>query len=752
MPRRSTVGIALATVATATLGTAAAVQSVDAAAPARSTHAHARATTPPLRFSHMVIVDEQRPGNEPDVKVNPTGQIFSSEPFGFSTTSSFLWRSGDHGRSYQLVPGNIGTGKPNTCAGGGDTDLYIDPSSALFFSDLQGLTNISNSVSTDGGKTFKTTCSGAPNSPVDRMWFAAKGNLKQGNLKLYQDYDQTGTSASQDNPGGNQLVETVSTNGTTFLPVVNTNVSGTDCAGTAINCVTDNEGISGNQVVDPRTGNVFIAHTTINGASSSTPGVQVSEGRITLSGPSATGVWHESPNLVGPLCPNTHNTCVDAAKNPTELAGENFASIARDSAGYLYVTFTAGPLNHKAGSANLGQLTQAEQIYVVRSRQPATMTDPARVTWSRPIRITGPSRGISGGTNTFPWITAGSRGRVAVAWYHTNEQSEHGSCAKSQRCPVYGAAQLTHAEWTVQVAQTLNGTAAAPTWQRATVSDGPIKYGSICTNGLGCATGGDRSLGDFLQVAPDRQGALLVTYVDDTSANVQAGEDTGPEVISRQISGSSLYAGHRVTLDGGPGLASGGVGDQRGDASYSANGTRVYADKNGGSQLDLLGASISQPRGKPYVVAQLHLRSLASLAGSPKLGGNDVSWMLRWTQVHRGHAGNGTIYYVGADNNGAAPGTKPTFFFGSTSCIPANNPEEHCKFLTYPQTRTIHGRILTGRGLLRLQIPRAAARLHRGVRLRSVTAFTTTAATPQSATTIFNLIDASAPFDVTIRR
>src|SRR6478736_2475635 len=230
MHRRIAVGIAVATVATATAATVVALQVADAAPPPH----HTRATTSPLRFSHMVIVDEQRPGNEPDVKVNPSGQIFSSEPFGFSTTSSFLWRSGDHGRSYQLVPGNIGTGKPSTCAGGGDTDLYIDPSNTLYFSDLQGLTNISNSISTDGGKTFMTTCSGAPNSPVDRMWFAAKGNLKKGNLKLYQDYDQTGTSASTANPSGNQLVETVSTDGTTFVPVVNTNLSGTDCAGTAI--------------------------------------------------------------------------------------------------------------------------------------------------------------------------------------------------------------------------------------------------------------------------------------------------------------------------------------------------------------------------------------------------------------------------------------------------------------------------------------------------------------------------------------
>jgi hypothetical protein len=165
------------------------------------------------------------------------------------------------------------------------------------------------------------------------------------------------------------------------------------------------------------------------------------------------------------------------------------------------------------------------------------MKNPANVTWSRPLRITGVHRGISAGTNTFPWVTAGSRGRIAVAYYHTRERSQSGS---------FGAANLTHAEWTVQVAESLNATAKAPRYRHATVSDGTVKYGQICTNGLGCATGGDRSLGDFLQVAPARNGALLVSYVNDTSGNVQAGEDTGPEVISRQTSGPSLYAGHRV--------------------------------------------------------------------------------------------------------------------------------------------------------------------------------------------------------------
>src|SRR5438105_737291 len=89
---------------------------------------------------------------------------------------------------------------------------------ALYFADLQGLTNISNSVSTDGGATWSTNCAGAPNTPDDRMWFAGTGSLAAGNLNLYQDFDVVAS------PSGNQLVETISHDGTTFTPVMNTNL------------------------------------------------------------------------------------------------------------------------------------------------------------------------------------------------------------------------------------------------------------------------------------------------------------------------------------------------------------------------------------------------------------------------------------------------------------------------------------------------------------------------------------------------
>jgi hypothetical protein len=711
------------------------------------------AAAPGIGFSHAVVVDEQRPGFEPDVKVAPDGSIYTSVPFGFSTTQSFVWSSLDHGNSYQFVPGNVaGTGKPATCFGGGDTDLFVDPGNALYFSDLQGLTNISNSVSQDGGKTWSTNCAGAPNTPDDRMWFAGTGSLAGGDLNLYQDFDAVASSATSG--GGNVLVETESRDGTTFVPVLNTSPDST-CVGPAIHdCVTGNEGISGNQVADPNTGNVYIAHTTTEGSSGEV-GVRVAEGKIT-QGPAPTATWSESPNLDGALCPGSapssdgSPSCADSNGNPEEIAGENFATIARDSAGYLYVTFTAGPLDHNPNDPNFGALTAPEQIYVVHSLEPAG-ADPAALTWSAPERITG--SGASAGTNTFPWITAGSDGRVDVAYYHTSEASEQGTCASgSGTCTLYGASSLSNAEWSVQMAQSLNANSSSPTYTTANVSETYVKQGPICTNGIGCASGGDRSLGDFLQVSTDTTGAALVSYVFDTSADTSAGENAGPEVISRQTSGPSLLASVGTVSQGdGPGSAMGSVSDPIGDAFYSANGTRTPA----GDNLDLTGASLANGPNRT-LIARIDVRSLASLTPASDAGGTDASWILRWTDVVPGTTGNGHIYYAGMDNNQGSGGSgTPSFFVGDTSAIPPpGNPADHTKYITYPQTTQLspsQASYDARTGVITLHIPLAdVGNPAAGTVLYSATAFSATSSSPQSSTTLFNLIDSTTPFELVI--
>jgi hypothetical protein len=708
----------------------------------------ARAASGGIGFSHAVVVDEQRPGFEPDVKVAPNGTIYTSVPYGFSTTQSFVWHSLDGGNSYEFVPGTLPAGKPATCIGGGDSDLYIDPGNALFFSDLQGLTNISDSVSTDGGATWSTNCAGAPaNSPDDRMWYAGTGSLAGGNLNLYQDFDQVATNANPNDLGGNQLVEEESHDGTNFEPVINT-AAATSCQGTATDCVTDNEGISGNQVVNPSTGTIYIAHTTTEGASSGSPGVRVSIGNVTQGTP-PTATWTESPNLDAALCANP--TCVDSSGNAEEIAGENFATIARDSAGYLYVTFTAGPLDHaNSNDPNFGALTAPEQIYVVHSLEPAG-SNPSAITWSAPERITG--SGLSAGTNTFPWITAGSDGRVAVAWYHAAETSEQGTCASgSGTCTLYGASSLQNAEWSVQMGQSLNAHDASPSYTTADVSEAYVKHGPICTNGIGCATGGDRSLGDFLEVTTDNQGAALVSYVFDTSRDTSDGEDSGPEVVSRQISGPSLLASTpAVTQGNGPGIPMGSVTDPTGDAYLSQDGTRTQATSN----LDLTGASLGNGAGRT-LIAKIDVRSLSSLTPGSGLGGPDASWLIRWTDVVPGTTGNGHIYYAGMDNNQGAGGSgKPTFFVGDTSAIPPpGDAAEHTKYITYPQSTTLNSSQASydaGTGVITLHIPLAdVGNPANGTVLYSGTGFSATSSAPQSSTTIFNLIDSTTPFELVI--
>src|SRR5581483_9661340 len=115
----------------------------------------------------------------------------------------------------QLIPGQVGLGKPMTCfQGGGDTEMQLDKKGDLFFSDLQNLSNLSNSVSTDHGSTFTTSCASVPNSPVDRMWYAVHGNYGDPDFRIYEEYDaaDSGTNVNGDFPT-NQLVEVVSTNG-----------------------------------------------------------------------------------------------------------------------------------------------------------------------------------------------------------------------------------------------------------------------------------------------------------------------------------------------------------------------------------------------------------------------------------------------------------------------------------------------------------------------------------------------------------
>src|SRR5436305_816255 len=490
--------------------------------------------------------------------------MYTSIPNGSSEAHSFIWQSLDHGNSFQMIPGQVGLGKPTSCPqGGGDTETAIDKKGDLFFSDLQNLSNLSNSVSTDHGATWTTNCLSVPNSPVDRMWYAIHGNLGDPDFAIYEEYDAaaSGTNPNDPNAPTNQLVESVSHDGITFTPVLNSNllagkVDDNCIGGGQLNCVTDNEGISGNQVL-ARNGDLLIAHTTEDSNQ-----VVVSRGKLTMEpGGQVVASWkHMVVNAS--LCP-------DKGSNTGTCGASNFATIAEDSAGHFYVAFSAQKTNSS------GNAVGPYQTYIVAS------TDGDH--WGKPLLVS------RDGSNAFSWVNAGSSGRVAVAWYHADETNEHGH---------YLLDDLTHAEISVQVGESLDALSSHPHWTVSTVSEHPVKYGPICTQGLNCTISmGDRSLGDFLEVNHDAQGALLLSYVDDTSNTYTTGPtgavaENGPTVSLHQISSPSLLGGTVRGPGRGAGAPWNSVADATGDDVYSADTMRTPA----GANVDLTSAAISADR------------------------------------------------------------------------------------------------------------------------------------------------------------
>src|SRR6185312_8561866 len=314
----------------------------------------AAAVSPAVSFSHEVVVDEQRDGFEPDIEVAPDGTEYTSVPNGSSSTLSFIWSSTDSANSFHIVPGNLAaTGRLINCPQcGGDTEETLDGKGDLFFSDLQTLTNLTNSVSTDGAKTCAT------NTPVDRMWYALHGNLGDPNFRIYEEYDAVNSSTNV----GNQLVLEASNNGTVFAQVINPQAASTDgCIGGGLaNCVTGDEGISGNVVTEPN-GDLLMVHSSGDGEMAvATTGV------ISGTFPALTGSY-SSAKLNASLCPDF--PADTAHLGQSEICGAtNFVTVAEDQSGHYYAAFSSQKTTDEniQGSPTLVP-TGPYEVYVVSS-------------------------------------------------------------------------------------------------------------------------------------------------------------------------------------------------------------------------------------------------------------------------------------------------------------------------------------------------------------------------------------------------
>ncbi len=718
--------------------------------------ARASGTSPaPLAFGHEVVVDNQRITGEPSISISPTvnsaghHDIYISTPYGFLTTASFVWKSEDGGTSFHLVASQAPPlGKPITCAGGGDSSIVNDKVGNLYFADLQGLTNVSASVSTDGGRSFTSTCDAASTTAgVDRPWLSVYGNpLTTG--REYMAVDQVAQctlncglgQASTSQVGSNQLQVT--------------EASGAQAQAQVFSPAQpiEPDGIVGGTVVNQQTGALSISHTGYTSATGTILGGSDANGSdnavVVDTFPTGySGVPTPFPatstpisicapyNPGGPCYSSTvYAAPLDSSGNSTVTTGQDFSPLAIDSAGNLYVVWAQAPVNSS------GVIDGASVIYL------AVSTDNGK-TWSKPYDVSASVPSLQ--TNVFPWVAAGGPGKVDVVWYGTQTLT---GCGTTAGC----GSSTTQGVWNVYIAQSLNLTAAngaanpSATFAATKVTEYSNHYGAICTFGIGCSTGGDRGLLDFIQVQVGPTGAAYVTWADSANTNAQGGTSSALIGFSRQVSGPGLFGGDVNGPAPAFNCASGSA-----SAYYSALGSETNVSSN----LDLvqapaLASCIAQPNSKGNYLVSMHVSSLGSLTVPSGMGGPDAIWLTRWelpTPVSsRTHTAQGNIFYAAMESDS---GGTPTFYAGETGTVqaPGSAATQQGFMLTYPPTFPVSGSYDAKTGIITVTVPAkdvgnpAAAALG----LYSVTGLTATESQPASSgSAIFNQVDATAPYDL----
>jgi hypothetical protein len=126
-------------------------------------------------------------------------------------------------------------------------------------------------------------------------------------------------------------------------------------------------------------------------------------------------------------------------------------------------------------------------------------------------------------TTTFPWVTAGDNGRIAVSYYGTASRGN-----SPQTVP-------GGAKWYVYSAFSTDGGRRFAEYR----TTGVMNVGTVCTSGTGCQAG-SRNLLDFFETAADPRGCLVTAYADNSAGGKAA-------IVSyvRQTSGPGLRSGTR---------------------------------------------------------------------------------------------------------------------------------------------------------------------------------------------------------------
>jgi hypothetical protein len=417
-------------------------------------------------------------------RVSPAGQTNATEPsvavdradgtvwVAWQASGRHVARSDDGGRTFVQTPINsvfgndvgdvdIRVGGPTPCAVAasgctpGTRRVYLTSLERLP-APLQ--THLA--VGDDRGASWTENNLAAINpSLIDRPWLAVYPSTLSASFDqvyiVYHDFSASQINVAASNDGGQTFgpsVDVLGTNGIAFADSF---------------CNTIPSGIE----VDPGTGEVYVEWITAD------PVANIGQGCNITQIQNFHQVWvaHSPRANMATLTVWDAHLVFDGGSNTN--TDEIFATLAVDSAGNVYAVF---PDNLRS-SLNF-------DIWFSHSSNKAQ-------TWSRPVAVNS-----DGGTNYFPWVVAGSSGRVDFIYLHT---------------PDLAPSDTKLSSWSTKFAQTTNGTDAVPKFAVTSASSGIMHVGGICTNGIFCSVNsGNRDLADSISIAIDRGGSAALVWTD----------------------------------------------------------------------------------------------------------------------------------------------------------------------------------------------------------------------------------------------
>jgi hypothetical protein len=672
-------------------------------------------------FGQPTISGIQGVGFEQDLRLDPTNakRAYTSVPGSLSSDTSWIWHSEDAGRTFKwITAATAKEGKPNPCAGGGDTELGVDTAGHLYFNDLT-LANFSTARSDDFGTSFVCSNTGVPDSAVDRQWYATDGDPTNGG-NIYLSNDEIGPGA---------VTCPISGSVNNVLAMYRSPVAGAASSTAGIEFgpgfkitqpLSCDEGIMGNDEVSP------IATTTgqiVNGQpttlATAVKHIYVIHDDATFS---KIAIGRCFPVAFGPAVPNVSDpsglNCVnlpvaDLGTAGTVKTGGNFPALAIDKAGNLYAVWEQAPMtNGLIGNSSL---------------QYAFSVDEGNH-WSTPITI--PTPGLL--NNVFAWPTAGDSGRVDIAFYGTSAPVNT-STGGPNGC-TNGGPDSVNGTWSLYMVQTLNGNAASPTFTAPVLAgEHYIHKGDIQTVlGGQC---GDRTLGDFLQVRAGAHGEAQISYADSNNDD----EPFAPHgMYVKQNGGNGLFASSSPVS--GDAILLNSASDPARDALRQTDGVTSANIPN----LDILKSSFSQPSpskchpaGTPCYRIKMTINNLSLTPPAPD---TVAVWQTQWLVPASPSCTSSAASCVNGGKN-------PFVYFESTgtstSCWSGQNAAQLLGggvTLTYPGTKQITAPgacsfVLGPSGTITIDVPIADVSLDPGVaplsnRLFSVTASTMTLDAP----------------------